>query len=305
MEEQEQLKNITALPKRYEDTKPALNQAFVHESIIDIGQRIFERSQEVSKAETDRALRSCEAEVWQKAEVYKDECVERSLLEAKQREERRIKQLTQQHEKQMKNELSRLEGIVYQKGMEKVFQEKQAGEKKLNEVVAKLHQNFVVEKTAAVAVARAEEQGTAYKNAEETERLHQQALQDQHDEDVRHESQELENLKERMLEEMKQTVHEARLEEQQTAQETLNQVSEEFRNHIADLRQNIADLENKQRKTELAYNAMEGLKNSYVKKLKDTRSAFTAFIEKSRPDFFTGQSDFLIPANEIDQLDDI
>lgn len=52
--------------------------------------------------------------------------------------------------------------------MEKVFEEKQAGERKLNEVMTKLHTNFAIEKLAAVESARAEEQGIAHINATET-----------------------------------------------------------------------------------------------------------------------------------------
>lgn len=82
-------------------------------------------------------------------------------------------------------------------------------------------------------------------------------------------------------------------------------VSDEFQSQITDLQQTIDSLTDKQRRTKIALQAMEDLKTSYVAKLKQTRSAFTAFIEKSRPDFFTGQSDFLIPANVIDPDDDI
>jgi len=82
------------------------------------------------------------------------------------------------------------------------------------------------------------------------------------------------------------------------------QISEEYEKMVEELHGIIEEIKEKQRKTEAAFNAMEKLKDSYVLKLKTTRQAFVAFIEECRPDFSSGQADYLIPSSPI-EIDDV
>jgi len=54
--------------------------------------------------------------------------------------------------------------------VEKLFEERQASEKRLNEVVTKLHSQFAIEKDAAIEATRKEEKQLAQEAADEAER---------------------------------------------------------------------------------------------------------------------------------------
>ena len=56
------------------------------------------------------SLQQCEEEMWQKAEQYKNQCVDEALKVETARTKEMIKNLQFEHEKHLKCEISRVEG---------------------------------------------------------------------------------------------------------------------------------------------------------------------------------------------------
>ncbi|XP_076813267.1 uncharacterized protein LOC143459850 [Clavelina lepadiformis] len=296
---------IPVVPRRYEDTKPALNQAFTHDAILDIGNKLALQTQQLVDYEKTEALKKCKQEAWKQAEQYKEECVEKALKVAKIKQDKLIARLNEQHEKVLKKEISRVEGIMQQRGREQVFEEQLAGERKINDMVAKLHTNFAEKKASAVQSARDEERNIAQNHKQELISQHEEALKDQQNRDEEHKLFKLEELRSVMSEEKRQAVLEAEKREKDSADQRVKEVTAHFQNIVQQLNDVIEERARTQQSTEKALSDMEILKNSYVDKLKNTRNAFVAFAESCRPDFFEQQADFLIEMNVIDPDDDV
>ena len=58
-------------------------------------------------------MRRCEEEGWEKAKLYKDQCVKEALANANSRTEKEIRKLQKQHEQTLKKETSRVEGKLH------------------------------------------------------------------------------------------------------------------------------------------------------------------------------------------------
>ncbi|XP_002127289.2 uncharacterized protein LOC100183742 [Ciona intestinalis] len=288
------------IPRRYEDTKPAIEQAFAHKTILDIGQRISVKSQEKIEYEKRVALDECEVRTWRKAEIYKDKCVDDAVRKVEAKHKKFVNDLVKKHEEKVRKEVSRIEGVTQHIGAQNTLIERQKGEKKLNEVVAKLHSLFEVEKSTAVEVAQEEERSIASQREEDLRREHEISMEEKHSADEEKERNNLEELRLLMEEKMRKAVEDTILEQEEKAKQMAQEITNNFNKRITKINKEMIELKEKQRKTETALNEMEKLKNKYIEKLKETTDAFTSFIERCRPDFYEGQSDFVLPSNVFD-----
>lgn len=296
--------NMWELPRRYEETKPAISQAFTHNAIISIGNKLSAEEGQRHAEDLRAAVDECEKNTWEKAEVYKNECVKKALDEAKVLEERKINNMQRKHNKELKHELDRLESYLLHQTEERLSEQLSDSNRKFTAALDDLRSVSQQEKNEAVEAARQEEQTIAQDNLTETQRLHELALEAQHQADVDQKVQEMGDFKAQHEQEKISALLENTRHHENILEENINSLNEAHSSKLTELQDVIANLSKSLEATKLELVNMTALKNSYVAKLIHNKEAFTKFIEAARPDFHQEQSDFLIQLNEVQAEDD-
>jgi len=296
--------NLWELPRRYEETKPALSQAFTHNAIISIGNKLSAEERERHAEQLRAAVEECEKSTWEKAEVYKNECVKKALDDAKLLEERNINHLKREHNKELKHELDRLESYLLHQAEERLSEQLSESNRERTNALDDLRAVCLQEKTDAVEVARQEEQSTAHENLTETKRVHELALEAQHQADVDQKIQEINDVITQREQEKASALRECTNHHEKVLEDKVNNLNEAHSAEVAELHTSIANLSKILEETKLELQNMTSLKNSYVAKLIQNKEAFTKFIEAARPDFHQEQADFLVQLNEVLPEDD-
>ena len=78
---------------------------------LDIGGKIVAENEEKNEAFKKQSLQRREEEVWQKAEQYKNQCVQEAVNEANLKAAKAMQKMQDVHEKNLSKEISRVEGI--------------------------------------------------------------------------------------------------------------------------------------------------------------------------------------------------
>lgn len=297
-------RNLWELPRRYEETKPALSQAFTHNAIISIGNKLSAEERQRHAEELRAAIDECEKNTWEKAEIYKNECVKKALDDASLVEERNISKMKREHKKEMKHELGRLESYLLHQAEERLSEQLSDSNRKLAAALDDLRSLSQREKTEAVALARQEEQNTAHDILIETQRQHALALEAQHQADLDQKAQEMSDLQNQHEQEKTSALHENTCHHESVLEDKINDLNGVHSTKLAELQGIIANLSKTLEDTKLDLEKMTVLKNSYVAKLIHNKDAFTKFIEAARPDFHQEQADFLVELNEVQPEDD-
>lgn len=292
------------LPRRYEDTKPAISQAFTHKAIINIGDKLKADERQRNSEDRRTAISLCEKSTWEKAEVYKNDCVSKALKEAKNKEERNIARMKKEQRRELEHEISRVESNLLHQAEERLSEQQSDSNRHLANALEDQRQSCEHERVLSVENARQEERQIASDNLNETNRLHQLAMESQHHADMTQAEKELNDLRNALTEDKTTALVENTLHEQNIANAKIEQLTQQHNAEVAGLKNTIADLTAKLNETTLALQSMESLKNEYVAKLVHNKDAFTKFVEAARPDFHPDQADFLIPINEIAPSDD-
>ena len=79
----------------------------------EIGSKIVAQADEQKEKEKQTSLQNRERELWEKAEEYKNQCVNEALKEENERTKKNIKKLQDEHEKHLQSEISRVEGKYF------------------------------------------------------------------------------------------------------------------------------------------------------------------------------------------------
>ena len=83
---------------------------FFLSNVSDIGEKISVETLKQLEEDKQLSLKRCEDVGWEKANFYKDQCVEEALADANLRSEKKIKKLQKEHEKTLQKEITRVEG---------------------------------------------------------------------------------------------------------------------------------------------------------------------------------------------------
>nr|XP_039265965.1 uncharacterized protein C6orf163 homolog [Styela clava] len=287
----------TGLPRRYEETKPALDQVFTHSSILRIGEKILEKFQQNSSNDKEVAVKQCESTVWKDAEEYKNECVREALELASNKEAYCLKELEKSHVKHVKSEIARIEELMRQKCIEERFDERREGERRMQLMADELKRKYELEKMAEVKAARIEEQAIAENAAQEMTRRHDKAMNLYGNEMQEAKRLEIAALRYELEDIRLEHVQEAREEEQAAAKLRLHEASLIHNDEVQDLQATIRQLLNEKHDLEAGLASMTNQRDNYIEKHTELRREFTSFIERCRSDFEPGQADFLLPPN--------
>jgi len=292
------------LPRRYEETKPALSQAFTHNAIISIGNKLSNEERQRHNEDLHAAVAQCEKETWEKAEIYKNDCVNKALSEAKLLHERNVSTLKKEHSKELKHELDRLQNYLVHQMEERLNEQLTESNRQQANALDDLRSISHQEKLDAVDAARQEEQNAAHENLTETNQQHELALEAQHQADLLQKENEFNDIKAQHEEEKNIALLENTQHHENVMTENINALNNEHNAEVKRLEDIITNLRSDLDDTRLALENMTVLKNSYVAKLIHNKEAFTKFIEAARPDFHPDQADFLGPLNEVLPADD-
>lgn len=288
----------TGLPRRYEETKPALDQVFTHSNILRIGEKILEKFQQSSSDDKEVAVKHCESAVWKEAEEYKNRCVNDALERAQNEEAYRVKELQKSHAKHVQSEIARIDELNRQKCIDIRFEERRESEKRMQEFAEELKRKYELEKMAEVKAARIEEQAIAENAAKEMARRHDEAMQLFGDEMKEAKRLEIAALQYELEDIRLENVREARKEEQSAANFRMEEVRMSHSEKVQNLNSSIEQLHAEKINLEADLNSMTNQRDNFIDKYTKLREEFTSFIERSRSDFGpSGQSDYLLPPN--------
>lgn len=283
------------LPRRYEETKPALEQVFTHNAILRVGNKILGEFEANSERQKEAALEKCKETVWKEAELYKDECIERVLQQAAELESQRLEELGKQHEEHLQHEITRVTELMRQQNVEDRYEERKECENQTKILLEQMQRKNELEKMSEIKATRAEEQAIANNNA--------LAMMHRHEEAMRHFREEMEEAKntalialQMKLDDLRNNaVQKAREEEREIAQEGLQEVFSAHKAESDSLHDVIQQLSTEKQNLQSDLEAMTKERDDYVSKYNKLQNEFTNFIEGCRPDFSSGQADFLLP----------
>nr|XP_054765475.1 uncharacterized protein C6orf163 homolog [Lytechinus pictus] len=281
------------VPKRYEDTKPVQVQIHAHQKIIDIGQEIHAKWENLSHNEKSQAIVDAEKEVWKQAEHFKKVALEKCEADCLAVKERELQELKNTHERMLKEEALRVEGEMTKIQHQEVKREKESGEKILRETVEKVKAVKDKEREEAVAKARQEEVTKARLAAEKVsgETAEREAATVKRLAEEK--AQALKVLKEDKTQERIKAVLNAQQEERRIAAAELAKVRESHAKEIQELREEIKRWQVKVDETRAEVVSEEEEKERWIQKHAELKESYQVFINKTKG-FRPGQAEFLL-----------
>ncbi|XP_022091891.1 uncharacterized protein C6orf163 homolog [Acanthaster planci] len=281
------------IPLRYEESKPVQTQIYTHQNILDIGQNIHVQWEVQVENEKERAVSAAQHKVWQEAEHMKNVALEKSRELAKEEMEKAVTDLKRSHEKSLKEEALRVEGIMSKQATEQVRQEKETGEKILRETVEKVRAQGLKEKEEAVSQARKEEVEIARKEAERVARVTADREAKTAKVNAQEKAEALATLEEKMKRERMNAVQTAQMEERHVAAVELGRVKSAHQLEIEKLQETIQKLELRNEETLTVVEQECQEKKQWEAKYHNLKDSFQLFINKTKG-FDPGQADFLL-----------
>lgn len=283
------------LPRRYEETKPALEQVFTHNAILRLGNRILGEYEANSERQREETIKECKETVWKEAELYKDECIDHVLRQAAEIESQRLAEMKKQHQEDLQQEIARVTELMRQQNVEDRYEERKECENQTQVMLEQMQRKNELEKLAEIKATRMEEQAIANNNS--------LAMMQRHEEAMKHFRDEMEEAKNTALVALQlklddlrdKAVQKAREEEREIAEDGLGEVFLAHKAETDSLQDTIMQLSTEKQNLQSDLEAMMNDRNDYVSKYNKLRNEFTRFIEGCRPDFSRDQAEFLLP----------
>lgn len=284
---------IDAVPKRYEDTKPVQVQISAHRKILDIGQEIHAKWENLSHNEKSQAIQDAEKEVWKQAEHVKMVALEKCNKDALAVKEQAVKDIKIVHERALKEEALRVEGEMTKIQHQEVKREKEAGEMILRETVEKVKTAKDKEREEAVAKARQEEVTKARLAAEQVARETADREAATSSRLANEKATALKELKEVKSQERIQAILKTQQEERHIAAVELGKVKAAHAKEIEALREEIKRWQVKVDETRAEVVKEEEEKERWIKTHEELKESYQVFINKTHG-FRPGQAEFLL-----------
>ncbi|KAI8490751.1 hypothetical protein Bbelb_315440 [Branchiostoma belcheri] len=283
----------TGLPRRYEETKPALTQGFTHHSILDIGHKLHSKVQLTVEQQRDLAVQEAEAQVWEEAETVKQEAVEAALQHAQTEKEREIKNIRKQYEKELKEEGLRVEGEMNKRMLQQLKKERQEAEEKLHDSLRKAQEEFAVQKVSAVKAAQDEERQAAAAQADRVAQMKADEAAETAKAADEDKKKALSNQHDQFQKDLAAAIARTREEEEKKHARHLASLQAEHDHELAQMRKVLKSRELELRQITKQLDDMTSLKTKLEGDLLEMRQEFTRFAERCSG-FQEGQADFLL-----------
>ncbi|XP_071090958.1 uncharacterized protein C6orf163 homolog [Haliotis cracherodii] len=252
------------VPRRYEETRPVVVQDFTHRRILGFGHEIHRRQVERIEQEKLQAIRQAEEMVWRQAQGGQDTAIQQANKQAKLDQEKIIRKMHKEMDKKLKEEGLKVEMAMQKLALEQVKEERTKGELALKEALSQVEKKNDADLLAAVARVRTEERKIAEVTVAKLKRKQEEEValvlamaENKHQHAT-------EALVKQKNSEKDAAVRQAHKQEQQIAADQLQRIREDKdskikllesrmenkESEIADLKQQIQDIEKMKQKTE-------------------------------------------------------
>lgn len=150
--------NMSALPRRYEETKPVRTQNVTHKDILGIGERINLSVAEKYEAEKQAALKEVEKNIWHEAEALKVAAVNDAMMKLGAEHKKELRDQMKTYERALKEESLRMSLQLQRQAKEQLTEQQAAAKRSLQEAIAALHHHAEADRLHTVDAVRHEEQ---------------------------------------------------------------------------------------------------------------------------------------------------
>ncbi|XP_006815474.1 uncharacterized protein C6orf163-like [Saccoglossus kowalevskii] len=281
------------IPLRYEDSKPVQVQEYAHTTIVRIGDTIHKDLLDELENDKKQTIEAAKAAVWQEAEQIKADALEKSRQYAKIDREKAINNLKKVHEKALKEEALRVEGEMQKLTIDQVTAEREMGEKKVTQAIAKTKNEGVLAKTKAVREARCEEKKIAKDAAEILAKQVAQREEETAKRVAEEKQKALKELQDKLVREKERAVSETMNRERKVAaaevasikaahSQQVNYLEYQIRTHYINHQEALKEI-----------TRLEKEKAQLQEEYTELKQEFQSFINKSSG-FEEGQADFLL-----------
>lgn len=273
--------------------KAAEIQAVTHQSILGVGDTVFQKNNELQNVKFNTTLQAQQAKLMKRLNEEKDSALQDLSHEHKDNLDKLQDQYNEMMDKALKEEAQRLQAIMDKIAMASLEEEKLEGQRKLDESLKKARIDFDVEKAEAILQVTLEHEKAQKVREEELladheaecERLNaewSEKMQILSEKAILHEKERLEYELEMAKQKFDKQMEEALLEADQKHQDVVTSLNEAIEKE----KQDGAALHSK-------IDSLDATIETRKQELRHLLQTFQEFIDRT-PGFSSGQSEFVL-----------
>ncbi|KAM5256497.1 uncharacterized protein C6orf163 homolog [Ctenodactylus gundi] len=271
--------------KRIYGYQPLKTRFYTHKDILDIGEDILSKEEQLQEEILRESVAKAEAKVWNEANERQKQAVEKAIEDANGRHQFEIQVLEEKHQKDLQKMATKVKVEMVENMNKEIQREKLAVEQRMVHRIQRILMECHREKMEAVRKAREEERQEAHKAIEAQKRKTKKELLETRvigmmkaklPKASEHEI----NMAWRQKQEAKEVLQEA----EKAHQITLSHVTDELTSTQGALLSTVSQLE-----------TMTHWKDFLEEELQETRASFQKYINYTFPNLSPGHADFILP----------
>lgn len=286
--------SYVAVPKRYEETKPVLIQGLTHRRILDLGNNIYIKAADRFEKEKLSIIQATKEAMWEEMEREKKEAIANALKKAETQHETHIRKLRKEHNRTLKDELSRLSIDLDRQKQQEMEEINEKGNRLLKETMQEIEKLWKQNLEKAVAEVRADVKLMAVENAARQESKHRVLMAEAATQAAEEQTKALATQDATFARRAEEKVRLARAQEQETTRAMVNQVSTMYEQRLATKATELAGTQQEVQRLQKEINVLEEAKCQADQELKDMQLEFQKFISLVKP-FQDSDSNYVVP----------